>query len=76
MTDRETVTIQIHTRVPEKYLLVDRETGDVWKSDGVKWTQAKDIERKFDFETITIKASAMRPIRNEETIKELLNRGK
>lgn len=38
---REIVELTLRTKVPEKWLAVDQETGDVWQSvDGGEWARA------------------------------------
>jgi len=40
------VTISLNTLVPEKYRVVDLETGDVWGWDGTTWRAPDDTDIK------------------------------
>lgn len=63
---RDIKTLKIETRVPEKYLLVDRETGDVWQwGPGNWWRRAEDTKIQFDTKTLTVKTKVVSPKREK-----------
>jgi len=61
----ELITLELKTRVPEKYLVVDRETGDVWR-----WCAAwkaceypSTVTVDHENQTITVRTTIVQRVR-------------